>query len=164
MKHSRRGMIIDLLSEGNTDAEILAVLEKEFPLGSFSTSNMQALTGTKWDLGSSGKKVVRKEVILSPKPIQLLERDGFVEKLQSFQSDSIIERYGLRHLAGKSSSDLQGSRKMDIEDLGNIKKELERRRSLLISLAHNVHSQIDKTDRQNILLYLEELKIPKKTR
>lgn len=31
MKHSRRGMIIDLLSERNTDAEILAVLENEFP-------------------------------------------------------------------------------------------------------------------------------------
>lgn len=162
MKHSRRGMIIDLLSEGNTDAEILAMLEKEFPLGSFSTSNTQALAGTKRDLVGSGTKMVREKAIPSPKPIQLLERDGFVEKLQSFQSDSIIERYRLRHLAGKSSSDIQGARKMDIKDLENIKKELQRRRSLLISLAHNIHSQIDKIDRQNILLYLEELKIPKK--
>lgn len=51
---------------------------------------------------------------------------------------------------------------MGIKDLENIKKELERRRSLLISLAHDVHAHIDKTDRQNILLYLEELKIPPK--
>lgn len=132
MKHSRRGMIIDLLSEGNTDAEILAVLGKEFPLGSFSTLNTQALAGTKRSLVSSGTKLVS-EAILSPKPNQFSERDELVEKLQSFQSDSIIEHYRLRHLEGKSSSYKQGARKMDIKDLENIKKELQRRRSLLIS-------------------------------
>lgn len=104
MKHSRRGMITDLLSEGKADAEILAVLEKEFPPGSFSASNTQALAGTKRDLRSSGTKVVREKAIPSPNPTQLLERDELVEKLRSFQPAPIIERYRLQDLAGKSSS------------------------------------------------------------
>jgi hypothetical protein len=42
-----------------SDEEILAVLEKEFPLGVFITSNRQALAGTKWDLGSTGRRVAK---------------------------------------------------------------------------------------------------------
>ena len=39
-----------------SDVEILTVLEKEFPLGVFITSNKQALAGTKWDLGTSERR------------------------------------------------------------------------------------------------------------
>jgi hypothetical protein len=56
MKNSRRSRIIDLLSTRMSDVEILADLEKEFPLGVFITSNKQALYGTKWDLGTSGRR------------------------------------------------------------------------------------------------------------
>lgn len=56
MKNSRRGRIIKLLSTRMSDEEILAVLEKEFPIGVFSTTNKQALSGTKWDIGVSGKR------------------------------------------------------------------------------------------------------------
>lgn len=65
MKHSRRGMIIDLLSRGKTDEEILTALEMEFPPGTFKTSNRQALAGTKRDLGISNKKITTK-ILISP--------------------------------------------------------------------------------------------------
>jgi hypothetical protein len=39
-----------------SDEEILVVLKKEFPFGVFSTTNKQALAGTKWDIGVSGKR------------------------------------------------------------------------------------------------------------
>ena len=109
MKYSRRGRIIDVLRKGKADSEILAVLEKEFPPGSFSTSNTQALAGTKWDLGNSGSRGGRERTTSSPKPIQLsnsLERNELVAKLRSFQSVPIIERYRLRDLAGKSPREL----------------------------------------------------------
>ncbi|MCJ7450072.1 MAG: endonuclease NucS [Bacteroidales bacterium] len=50
-KHSRRGKIIELINQGKSDQEILDVIDKEFPYGVFSTSNKQALYGTKKDLG-----------------------------------------------------------------------------------------------------------------
>jgi hypothetical protein len=56
MKNSRRGWIIELLRTRMSDEEILVVLEREFPSGVFKTSNRQALSGTKWDLRSSGKR------------------------------------------------------------------------------------------------------------
>lgn len=56
MKNSRRGRIIELLSTRMSDEEILVVLKKEFPFGVFSTTNKQALAGTKWDIGVSGKR------------------------------------------------------------------------------------------------------------
>jgi hypothetical protein len=58
MKHSRRGTITALLREGETDLEILAILDKKFPPGSNLTSNKQAIAGTKWDLGMSNKRVI----------------------------------------------------------------------------------------------------------
>lgn len=60
MKNSRRGRIIELLSTRMSDEEILVVLEKEFPSGVFLTTNKQALTGTKWDLGVSGKREAKR--------------------------------------------------------------------------------------------------------
>lgn len=50
MKHSRRGRIISLLREGKSDSELLTVIDKEFPPGTFLTSNKKALSGVKWDL------------------------------------------------------------------------------------------------------------------
>lgn len=55
MKHSRRGRIIELMTFGKTDTDILEVLDKEFPKGTFLTSNKQAIAGTKWDLGIKSK-------------------------------------------------------------------------------------------------------------
>lgn len=49
-KPSRRGTIIELIKQGKSDQEILNILEKDFPAGVFSTSNKQALYGTKRDL------------------------------------------------------------------------------------------------------------------
>ena len=49
-KQSRRGIIIELIKQGKSDHEILDILDIEFPSGVFSTSNKQALYGTKRDL------------------------------------------------------------------------------------------------------------------
>lgn len=51
IKNSRRGTIIELIRQGKSDQEILEIIDKEFPSGTFSTSNKQALYGTKRDLG-----------------------------------------------------------------------------------------------------------------
>jgi hypothetical protein len=51
LKHSRRGLIIDLLRQNMSDQDILEKINKEFPPSTFSTSNKQALYGTKRDLG-----------------------------------------------------------------------------------------------------------------
>lgn len=76
MKNSRRNVIIDLLSRGKTDADILAVLEKAFPSGTYRSSNKQALAGTKWNLGLSGEKVLHEKTMPLKKSIQFFERDG----------------------------------------------------------------------------------------
>jgi hypothetical protein len=60
MKNSRRGRIIDLLTFGKTENDILAILDKEFPKGVFITSNKQAIAGTKWDLDIKSKKKPKK--------------------------------------------------------------------------------------------------------
>lgn len=59
MKNSRRSRIIDLLTFGNTDGAILAILDNEFPKGVFITSNKQALAGTKWDLNIKSRKKLK---------------------------------------------------------------------------------------------------------
>jgi hypothetical protein len=51
MIKSRRGRIIELLSEGCSDEEIIQIIGVEFPPGTFLSSNKKALAGTKWDLG-----------------------------------------------------------------------------------------------------------------
>jgi hypothetical protein len=53
MRASRRGRIVRLLEDGKTDPEILAVLDKEFPPGTFKTSNKQAISGTRRSLGET---------------------------------------------------------------------------------------------------------------
>jgi hypothetical protein len=60
MKNSRRGRIIDLLTFGKTDGDILTILDTEFPKGVFLTSNKQALAGTKWDLNIKNRKKLKK--------------------------------------------------------------------------------------------------------
>ena len=108
MEHSRRSRIVDLLIERKDDTEILALLDKEF-LCAFSTSNTQALAGTKWDFEGNRKGVTRKKSVPSPKLIQrsnAFDREQLIIKLRSFQSAPIIERYRQRDLAGKSPREL----------------------------------------------------------
>lgn len=54
MKQSRRRRIIRLTEECTDDAQILSLLNREFPPGRFKTSNAQVLYGTKRDLSLSG--------------------------------------------------------------------------------------------------------------
>ncbi len=51
---------------------------------------------------------------------------------------------------------------MNFNNLEIIKKELEKRRSFLIKLAHLPHTKIDPTDRKNIIRYIEKLQLPQK--
>lgn len=90
MKNSRRNMIIDLLSRGKTNSEVLAALEKTFPPGTFSTSNKQALAGTKRDLVSSGKKLILKKMAPSIKPIPILESDGEIGPITSNEAKKFV--------------------------------------------------------------------------
>jgi hypothetical protein len=53
---SRRSRIIDLLKSGKSDLEILQILDKEYPKGTFKSSNSKALSGTKWDIDYKKKK------------------------------------------------------------------------------------------------------------
>ncbi len=52
MIRSRRGRIIELLSQGYSEEEVVAVIDVEFPPGTFSTSNRKSLSGTKRDIGT----------------------------------------------------------------------------------------------------------------
>ena len=67
---SRRGRIIELLNQGCSDEEVIEVIDVEFPPGSFSTSNRQALCGTKWDLGKKGNqpKPPRENMVNTSRP------------------------------------------------------------------------------------------------
>ena len=47
----RRRRIIGLINQKVEDIEILRILDKEYPAGTFITSNYAALYGTKRDLG-----------------------------------------------------------------------------------------------------------------
>jgi hypothetical protein len=105
----RRGRIKELLLSGKTDTEILAVLDKEFPLGVYLSSNKQALAGTRWNLGNHGKVVSYYKPIPTQKRNQLtntLYREELIKKLRSFQSDPIIELYRQRALSGKTPKEL----------------------------------------------------------
>jgi len=51
LTNSRRAMIVDLITRGLSDNEILERLDEAYPQGHFITSNKQALYGTKRDLG-----------------------------------------------------------------------------------------------------------------
>jgi len=56
MKNSRRGRIIYLLKLRKSDEEILKILNKEFPNGTFLTSNKNAISGTRRDLNTKSKQ------------------------------------------------------------------------------------------------------------
>lgn len=62
MKNSRRGRIIDLMTIGKTDKDLLEILDKEFPKEIFLSSNKQALAGTRWSLGIKNKKSANKNL------------------------------------------------------------------------------------------------------
>jgi hypothetical protein len=51
MTKSRRGRIIELIEEGTLNPEILKILDKEFPPGTFKSRNSKAISGTRWDIG-----------------------------------------------------------------------------------------------------------------
>jgi len=104
MRKSRRGRIINLIRDGRTDSEILNILDKEFPPGTFTTSNIQAISGTKWDLGISSK-----ERLSTKRKGQLnntIDRKGLIEKLKEFDASLVVERYRKRDLSGKSPSEI----------------------------------------------------------
>lgn len=106
---SRRGRIKELLVSGISDIEILSVLDKEFPLGAYLSSNKQALAGTRWNLGNLGKVTSHHKPIQTSKQNHLpnpLNREELIKKLRSFQARPIIERYRQRALEGKSPKEL----------------------------------------------------------
>lgn len=57
MKGERRGRIVRMLEDGKQEAEVLAQLDREFPPGTFKTTNERAIAGTKRDLGLIEPKV-----------------------------------------------------------------------------------------------------------
>jgi hypothetical protein len=78
MKHSLRSSINDLLSKGISEAEILAVLEREYTIP--VTKHLQQTN--------------------------IHDHEELIEKLRSFQPGPIIERYRQQALAGKSAKEL----------------------------------------------------------
>jgi len=96
MKNSRRGRIIELLNSRKTDQEILQILNKEFPVGMFSTTNQKALYGTKWDLGIAGPIVRDTPKTVPVKTVSInVERDRnqLIRVLKEFQIEPVIARY-----------------------------------------------------------------------
>ena len=76
MVKSRRGRIIELLNEGCTDEEIIQTIDVEFSLGTFSTSNIKALYGTKWDLGKTKNQHKPHNSNRINKPKVIMSRQG----------------------------------------------------------------------------------------
>jgi hypothetical protein len=104
MKNSRRGRIIELLGEGRSDKEILSIIDPEFPEGMFATTNAKALAGTKWDLGkTSNKKIKRKVKQISSDP---LDRIKLINELRKFEPESVIDNYRNYDLANKSPAEI----------------------------------------------------------
>jgi hypothetical protein len=106
---SRRGRIKELLVSGISDTEILSVLDKEFPLGAYLSSNKQALAGTRWDLEILAKVTSPHKHLPTLKQNHLpnpLNREELIKKLRSFQAGPIIECYRQRALEGKSPKEL----------------------------------------------------------
>lgn len=109
MKNSRRSRIIELLGCGKSDEEILQILDKEFSAGRFSTSNKQALYGTKRDLGllehTTGRRMNYAQE--EPKPRDLTnDKEELIKQLRSFNAYPVIERYRNLDLSGKTPKDL----------------------------------------------------------
>ncbi len=112
MVNSRRGRIIDLLSQGFSDSRIINIIDSEFPLGTFSTSNEKALYGTKWDIG----KTNRKKTIKNNNPITKLKNNSnsfneydltqLIDKLRHFNVVPVIEHYRNKDLAGKTPEEI----------------------------------------------------------
>ena len=111
MTHSRRDVIVDMLEARKSDADILHLLDKEFPPEQCDSSNIQALAGTKWDVGRtstpekeptqhSQRKGHRK------KQVPILQRSELVKALQDFNPEPIIQRYKQEELHGKSADQL----------------------------------------------------------
>jgi hypothetical protein len=112
MVKSRRGRIIELLSEGFTDEEIIQTIDVEFPLGTFSTSNMKALYGTKWDLGKTKnqRKPHKSNRFNKPKgrskPSSEYDRSHLINLLRHFDPKPTIDRYRKTFLLDKNTGEI----------------------------------------------------------
>lgn len=109
MNGSRRGMIIRLLNEGKSDSDVLRSMDKAFPPGIFATTNLQALYGTKRDLGLHVSSQVHQKTASRPRAgaaPAVYSRDALVKALQSFHPDPVIECYVQNDLVGKSPNEI----------------------------------------------------------
>lgn len=112
MAKSRRGLIIELLSEGCSDEEVLRIVDDEFPPGTFSTSNRKALYGTKWDHGKTRKKVKIKAFVYNKNSKSRSKRYfnydqlQLIDQLRNFDAKPIIDRYRKEFLSGKTPGNI----------------------------------------------------------
>jgi len=118
MASSRRGRIIELLNEGKLDEDILKVIDVEFTPGTFSTSNKQALYGTKWDLGKSGKRPKSQSNTIKDRSNTKKGSKGrpssnfeytlsqLIDQLKYFTADPVIEHYKASFLEGKKPNEI----------------------------------------------------------
>ena len=95
MVKSRRGRIIELLSEGCSDKEIIQTIDVEFPPGTFSTSNMKALYGTKWDLGKTKNQSKPHKSNRINKPKAVVSRQGKTGDITEEWVEDKIRELGL---------------------------------------------------------------------
>jgi len=113
MKGSRRSLIIEMLRQNLDDKEILEQLDREFPPGTFKSSNSEALSGTKWDVGyknshhtknlaqsKAGRMADRKFAAKS------LTKADIIDELRKFKPDNAIRKYIDEYLHGKSLNDI----------------------------------------------------------
>jgi hypothetical protein len=110
MVSSRRGRIIELLNNGYYDEEVLKIIDVEFPPGTFSTSNKQALCGTKLDLGKSTKRsksTTFKEKGNNRRSNTIeYSRSQLVDHLRCFNASAVIDHYYTSFLKGKESDEI----------------------------------------------------------
>ncbi len=104
MRPNRRGRIVELLNKQQTDEKILAILDKEFPPGTFRSTNMAALYGTKYSLGKLEQ--IRPKPAEKPQEIKFSDRQELIKQLRQFQAKPVIDRYRKRDLDGKSPQDI----------------------------------------------------------
>jgi hypothetical protein len=100
MPNSRRSTIINLSRKAKTGNEILAELNREFPPGTFKTSNENALSGVKREFGNKARapeKVFIKSQRMDEK--SPLKRDELIRILRSFDAEPVIREYQ-RHWMG----------------------------------------------------------------
>ena len=100
-----------MLNDGHSDTEILACLDREFPPGTFSTTNAAALRGTKWDRRKAGggkrhERVRKLAEAVRPLSRHPLARTDLVNRLARFNADLVIQRYRRDDLSGKTPHEI----------------------------------------------------------